>query len=57
VDFGVATPQKRSTDGFLINAGRTTILVAGNSTERHNEGIGKRCERLPKRLEGLSAAP
>jgi hypothetical protein len=48
--------EQTSYDSFSINAGQT-IRIAGNSTERSNEGIGKRCERLPKRLGGLSAAP
>jgi hypothetical protein len=33
------------------------IPIVGNTTERPNEGIGRRCERLPKRLGGLFAAP
>ena len=43
-------------DGSLIYAGRITVPIAGNSTERPNEDIGKRYERLPKRLGGLSVA-
>jgi hypothetical protein len=33
------------------------IPTVGSTTERPNEVIGRRCERLPKRLGGLSAAP
>jgi hypothetical protein len=43
-------------DSSLIDAGRITICIAGNSTERPNEDMGNRLERLPKRLGGLSLA-
>jgi hypothetical protein len=48
---------RRDVRRLFNNARRIMIHIAGNSTERPNEGTGRRCERLPKRHVGLSAAP
>jgi len=57
VDIGARFSQKGSETAFLTDAGRITIRIAGNSTDRLNEDMGRWYERLPKRPGGLFVAP
>jgi hypothetical protein len=56
MDSEIGVPQKGCTK-TLIRVKEIKPREAGNSTDRLSGYTGGRCERLPKRLGGLSVLP